>query len=329
MSELELVALGDIQPGLKRRELFRGASELSNSADLVFCNLEGPVTKRNIPAAPKPALLRSDPFCIKQMVEAGVRVVSFANNHVMDFGLDAFLDTLTTLRKNGIAYCGAGRNLEGARHPVVLKVKGMRIAFLAYASFFDLGAQATDVKPGLVPVRVDPLYGAPHLNEEDITLMRQDILLAKSKADLVIVSHHWGISMSETLAVYQRSLAHFTIDAGADMVLGSHPHILQGIEVYKGKCVFYSLGNFIFEAFPPWFDTKTVETVLVSARISSGAVSSVEIHPMLRKDRVTPSLLDPRDAAFDSIRSYLDRCSSPLGTKLETEKGVIKLLGLG
>lgn len=325
MSELKLVAFGDVQPGKTERNLFEGVGELSTSADMVFCNLEGPITSRDSIAIPKLASLRSDPFCIEQLVKARVSVVSFANNHGMDYGIDAFLDTLDLLRKNGIKFAGAGDNLSMARRPATVSIKGMKIAFLAYASFFDIGAQATDTKPGLVPVRVDPLFDSPHLNKEDVEEMIRDIKLAKKSADLVVVSHHWGVSMSETLTAYQKSLAHSTIDAGADLVLGSHPHILQGIEVYKGKCVFYSLGNFIFEAYPTWFDARTINTMLVSAAISQRNISSVEIHPMRRKDGVRPFRLGAKDKAFGSIADYLEHNSRQFGTRLDTEGEVIRV----
>lgn len=325
MSDLLLTAFGDVQPGVKERDLFEGVGRLSTASDIVFCNLEGPVSTRGSIAFPKPRPVRSYPFCLEQLVKSGVRVVSLANNHVMDYGLDALSDTLDYLRKSSIGFCGAGNNLEEARRPAIADVKGKKLAFLAYASFFDLGAQATDTKPGLVPIRVDPLFGTPHLNMEDVEAMREDIRKARDEADFVVVSHHWGVSMSETLTVYQKALAHSTVDAGADLVLGTHPHILQGIEVYQGKNIFYSLGNFIFEEYPPWFDARTMETVLVQVRISSDLGTSIELHPMLRKDGVRPFELSAGDGRFGSIISYLQRSSVQFGTKLLVDGNAIRV----
>ncbi|MFC1943686.1 CapA family protein, partial [Chloroflexota bacterium] len=283
--------------------------------DLRFCNLEGPVSDRGTPVS-KPILIRSKVETIAALKKARFDVVSFANNHSLDYGPDAFLHTLKLLDQNSIAFVGGGKDLLSAQKPVFLERKGYRIGFLAYASYFDKGFEATEQHPGLSPVRVDPLYAPPHINEEDLKAMIAAISETKAQADIVVVSHHWGVSLGRTLTVYQRYLAHQTIDAGADIVLGSHPHILQGIELYKNKVICYSLGNFVFGTWPQFFTNATKQTMILTCLMEAHTVKEVFFRPVIANELFQPEIVTAGEQMFEMIVDTMSELSAPLGTLL-------------
>ena len=187
-------------------------------------------------------------------------VVSFASNHCYDLGPDVFLETLGALRDQGFAVIGAGNDIEEARTPAVLERGGLRLGFLAYGSVLRKGYEARPGKSGAAPMRAHTLYEqtdyqpgtAPRIRTfadgEDLTALLADIAAAKKHTDFLAVAMHWGIHLVKgVIADYEREVAHAAIDAGADMIIGSGPHLLKAVEIYRGKPVFYSLGNFCFD----------------------------------------------------------------------------------
>ena len=166
--------------------------------------------------------------------EMGIDLVTLANNHALDFGTDALVDTLDTLDQAGILHVGAGRNLDEAKEPVIAELKGMKIGFIGASRVIpETSWNATSTKPGML-VTYDP------------ALTVQEIEKLDEVCDYVVVYVHWGIERAEHPEEYQRTMGRQYIDAGADLVVGSHPHVLQGIEYYEGKPIVYSLGNFVF-----------------------------------------------------------------------------------
>ena len=165
-------------------------------------------------------------------ISAGIRVVALANNHMVDFGPLALQDTLEALTENDILFTGAGMDLDDARAPALIKIKGRTLAFLAYSLTFPLEFFASAGRPGTAPGYAD--------------FVKADIEKARASADMVIVSFHWGAELMTAAKDYQIELGHQAIDWGADLVLGHHPHVLQDIELYKGRLIVYSLGNFVF-----------------------------------------------------------------------------------
>lgn len=198
-------------------------------ADLAMVNLENPLTRATLPIPGKQFNFKADPEAIETLKSGGVDIVTLANNHSMDYDSEGLKETLTTLEKAGIEYMGAGEDLTHARRPQIVDVKGQRIAFLAYWGE-EYGAEAN--KPGINNIR-----------EERIA---EDIRAIRDQVDWVVVNYHWGQELADFPADWQTQLAHFTIDQGADAVVGHHPHVLQGAEIYKGRPIAYSLGNFIF-----------------------------------------------------------------------------------
>lgn len=213
---------------------FRGTAKLLQFADLAVGNLECVISDRGR-LVPKAYSFRAHPRVIDVMKRAGLDVLSVANNHVGDFGTDAFVDMLNRLDQAGIGYFGGGRNLAEARRPWVKEIKGTRIALLAYNEVELRSYEALDTRPGLAWL-VD-------------SRVRQDIAQARKLADFVIVYPHWGLEYHTMPSARQREAGRLMIDAGADLVVGAHPHVIQTAEYYNGKWIIYSLGNFVFDDF--------------------------------------------------------------------------------
>ncbi|MFC2048252.1 CapA family protein, partial [Chloroflexota bacterium] len=241
------------------------SAHILREADIAFGQLEVNFSERGTPLVGRGSPRVAHPKNVSALTYAGFDVISFASNHALDFGYDAFFDTIDVLKKNGIEVVGAGKNLEEARKPVVLVRKGTRIAFLAYNSILmgSLRGYAADTdNPGCNPLRAYTFYESIGFNyqpgtpakaitfayPEDKERMIEDIKRAKAVADVVVVSHHAGIlHVRASIAMYQKEIAYAALDAGADIILQQHAHILKGIETYKGKVIFYGMGNFAFE----------------------------------------------------------------------------------
>lgn len=203
-------------------------------ADIGMINQEFPFSNRGTKASDKQYTFRISPEYVSVFDEMGIDIVTLANNHVLDYGIDALLDTLTTLEAAQINYAGAGKNIEEAKKWETFEKQGKKIAILAASRVIPVTDwNATSTRPGL-------------LTTYDPNTLNQQIKEAKKENDLVIVYVHWGIEKNTKPEEYQRNLAKGYIDAGADLVVGSHPHVLQGIEYYKNTPIIYSLGNFMF-----------------------------------------------------------------------------------
>lgn len=226
--------------------------------DISFFNEEAIYSPRGIPPLLGDHVPRvNSPNNVAAITFAGFNIGSMANNHTMDLGWEYVDDTIQCLKKEGVQTFGVGRNLAEARKPVVVERKGTTVAFLTYNMIGPLEHYAGPANPGCSYVRIKDLYeriehqpGTPvwvytYADRDDLEALRHDVIQAKAKADLVVLSFHWGIHWVEhLLAMYQEEVGHAAIDAGADLILGHHPHVIKGIEVYKGKAIFYSLGNF-------------------------------------------------------------------------------------
>ncbi|MCX7221106.1 MAG: CapA family protein [Burkholderiales bacterium] len=206
-----------------------------SQADLRFGNLEcsvGNAGKREI----KPFTFQAHPRVLST-IKQHFNAVSLANNHTGDYGPAAFGKMMDLLEQKGIPYFGGGRDVRAAHAPYVSEVKGVRIAILAYDDFFPRSFEALEDRPGVA-----------WADDDQIVF---DIRAAKTthKADIVIVYPHWGWEHEKMASPRQIQLAHLMIEAGADAVVGGHPHVTQNIEIYQNKPIFYSLGNFIFNGF--------------------------------------------------------------------------------
>lgn len=203
-------------------------------ADLTVVNNEFPYSTRGTQAPDKQFTFRIDPSYVSMLLESGVDLVTLANNHVLDYGKDALSDTFQTLDQAGISYMGAGNSFKRAAKLITKKANGHKLGFLAASRVFpDVSWNVENAQPGV-------------LSAYDPARLLSAVQDAQDKCDFLFVYVHWGIERNTAPEQYQVSLAHALIDAGADAVIGAHPHVLQGVEFYNGKPIFYSLGNFIF-----------------------------------------------------------------------------------
>lgn len=203
-------------------------------ADFFFVNQEFPFSARGSAAPDKQYTFRLPPARIQLFQEMGIDGVTLANNHALDFGPEALLDSCDLLDQAGILHTGAGPNLEAARRPVTIAWKDKKIAVIGATRVIPVSSWAAGKEhPGM-------------LAAYDMAILTEEIQARKQDHDFVIVCIHWGIERDQAPQEYQRTMARQMIDSGADLIIGSHPHVLQGMEYYKGKGIVYSLGNFVF-----------------------------------------------------------------------------------
>lgn len=269
---ITLVAVGDIMLGGTAEEImlknsydypFQKTSHLLDNADIVIGNLEGPLTNIESSSLDKEYIFRSPPENVAPaLARAGFNIMNLANNHTMDYGVDGLNDTIKSLKKNGIFSLGAGANLTQARKGLIFNTDYGRVALLSYSLTFPKDFWATGDRAGTA-------FGHKKDIEEDVQRLSQ-------QADYIIVSFHWGREKTTTLRPYQPTLAHAAIDAGADVVIGHHPHILQAIEQYKNGLVIYSLGNYVFGSYSKDADTSVVARII----LHNGEFYSAELTPI-------------------------------------------------
>lgn len=243
---------------------YKELKDLLERADITVANLETPVTTRGT-AQQKDYIYRSKPEALAEFKKAGFDLVTIANNHIMDYGEEGLLDTFRHLEKNGIPWVGAGSNADEAYRHATIEHDGMKIAFLGFSRVLPTPDWFVGKdKPGVA-------------ESYSTKLPLEAIRKAREEADLVVVLAHWGKEREDQPAKEQVDLAHQYIDAGADLVVGSHPHVLQGFEQYKGKWIAYSLGNFIFTTNEV---PATWETVVMDAHCSRSRKCSIELSPI-------------------------------------------------
>ena len=316
---LTVVAVGDIMlGGTARPELklygydypFARVKDVLRG-DVVFGNLEGPLTNRGTAHA-KQYVFRSPPAIVAPaLARAGFNVVSLANNHSMDYGVDGLRDTVEALARNGIGYAGAGENLTAARRPALIQVNGVRVAVLAYSLTFPEEFWASAARPGA---------GFGHERH-----VRADVAAARERADIVLVSFHWGQEGSTELRDYQRKLGHAAVEAGAAAVIGHHPHVLQGVERYRDGVILYSLGNFVFGS----YSATATRSAIAVLSIADRRVVEVKLHPIdVNNVEVVFQPYVLTGSAADEVVQGLQQLSRPLGTVLENRNGVA-VLSLG
>jgi hypothetical protein len=253
MSDVDLVFAGDLILDIPQPDYWLdGIAPLLRRAHLAVGHLEVPHTRG-------PSQLRSDipapgadPANLPAIRRAGFHAVTLAGNHIADCGGDGIADTVTALDAAGIAHCGAGENLEAARRPCLLQAGDRRVAVLSYNCVGPEEAWATAARAGCAFVRIESADGSAispraSLQTPDpasLAQMAADIRSAHAESEFVVVALHKGIVHTPSrLAPYERAVAHAAIDAGADVVVGHHAHILRGIEIHRGKPIFHGLGN--------------------------------------------------------------------------------------
>ena len=243
MIHLAEVGSTDIADGIDPRFI-----NVMRDMDLMWINNEFVFSDGGEQIWDKMYTFRSPTAHVSYLHDLGIDIVGLANNHVYDFSEEGFQDTLATLEEAGIPYVGAGRNINQAKSPVYLQTDGFTIAYVAAsrAEYTVYTPEATETSGGIMWCY-------------DYDMFLDSIREAAANADYVVALPHWGVEHSTELETEQIDGAHACIDAGADAVIGAHPHILQGMEYYNGKPILYSLGNF-------WFDDYDIDTLVAELR---------------------------------------------------------------
>ncbi|MFD0586654.1 CapA family protein [Paenibacillus sp. GCM10027627] len=271
--------------------------------DLMAGNLELPITTGGTPVEGTPYVYKGSPETVTAMRDAGFDVLSLANNHALDQGLEGMRDTMKHLTSNGIGYMGVGENDTEAFAPLVKEVKGFKVAYIGVSEVIPFARFKADRDtPGIAETY-------------DTTRTVAAIAKAQQTADLVVVMVHWGEDGKDKPEELQRQYAREYIDAGADLIIGSHPHVLQGFEKYKGKWIAYSLGNFVYASKPKG---AHAETGVLDASCTKSGDCELKFNPMA----VTESQPIPLEG--EAAKALFDRLSSiSFGVKLEGDGTVV------
>ncbi len=314
-TELVIIAVGDIMldgtarptltelgydyPFVQMRQYFSGAQ-------IVFGNVEGPLTDRGMPDQDKKFVFRSPPAKVGAALKnAGFNVVSLANNHTLDYGADGLAQTIEALAAAGIQHAGAGADLMAARRPVMFQAGDQRVAILAYSVTLPENFYAGKNKAGTA-----------FAHEEHV---RDDVMAAREQADIVLVSFHWGQEGKTTLRDYQTRLGHLAIDSGASAVIGHHPHILQGIEHYKDGIILYSLGNFTFGS----YSINSARSAVAQLRFRNSRLQRVQMFPINVNNFEVQFQPQPLyGEAADAVIADLQTLSAALNTDVRNDNGV-------
>lgn len=277
---LEMVLTGDIMFGRRLEPLVEkygvnypveGILERINTCPIVFGNLESPfVYEENVDKlkknGKKSVYLYAEDEMAKSFKSAGFNVLSLANNHTLDYGQDGIKQTMEILEHNSIKYGGIRiGDLSLPNEPVIMEYNGVKVGFLCYSRVSPGSFSSTPKKYGTVP--------------GTYKVIKRDIKNARDKADILIVYMHWGLE-GRKVQKRQRTLGRGFIDLGADMVIGSHTHLFQDVEKYKGKYIFYGLGNFIFDM----REEPTKYSAFVKVKVAGKKIKKAMITPVYLKD---------------------------------------------
>lgn len=241
---------------------FLNIADYTSKADILFGNLEGPISDRGHDMG-SPYSFRADPRVVTGLKLAGFDVMSVANNHIADWGREAMADTINILEQNNILVAGGGENINQAHYPKIIEKNNIKFAFLAYTPFANKFSEASQDSFGIT--------------DFDKEIIASDIKTAKTLADVVIVSFHFGEEYQTMANSFQVSLAHLAVDNGADLVIGHHPHVVQNLEKYKDSYIAYSLGNFVFDQ---TFSKDTMTGEILKVIFSGKNILSVDEVPI-------------------------------------------------
>jgi len=323
-SKIVLTAVGDIMLGrgvgriLERKGTYlayRNLEEIFSGADILFGNLECPISNRGKKILGKEICLRAKPEMIEALKKPGFDIVSLANNHILDYDSEALFDTFSILRENDIGYIGAGKDIEEARKPYIMEVKGKTFAFLGYDEFayiyysnkYKRSFAASDKLPGTAPLKLD--------------FILEDVKEIRDYVDYVVISLHWGNEDNNSITSNQREFAHKLIENGVDIILGHHPHVIQPIEIYKGKPILYSMGNYVFDQ----NDENNKQGIAVEISIEYGKIRELSIIPLYIRSKSEPTIAEGKKG--DYIKNKIIKLSNSVGTigEIQENRVIIKI----
>jgi poly-gamma-glutamate capsule biosynthesis protein CapA/YwtB (metallophosphatase superfamily) len=249
--------------------------DLIKGADIAIANFENPAPDR-FTWHTSGTIFSADQTLIDGLVDAGFDYVGAANNHIRDQGGPGLLQTLQNLRERGLKVSGSGKDLAAARKPAIFETHGVKVAILAYDAI-AASYHATASKIGSAPMTAK--------------VVTADVKAARNAgADVVIVFPHWGVEYRATPSASQQTLAHAIIDSGADMIIGNHAHWTAAMEVYKGKPIWYALGNLVFDQ--TW-SAETMEGMTLELTFAGPKLAQVRIRPHIILDKAQPNFMDP------------------------------------
>jgi poly-gamma-glutamate capsule biosynthesis protein CapA/YwtB (metallophosphatase superfamily) len=289
-SRLKLMAVGDIGfIGEVSRNIdaygpehpFKYVEPILSQGDIIFGNLEKPFTKNQRPFSnylSKSSIANTKG--VDSLVHGHFNILSLGNNHILDFGGEGLADTIDLLDEKGIKYVGAGFNLTEARQPVIIEKRGIRVGFLAYARQSD--NTAGKGKPGAAPLDYK-------------NIISKDISELKKKVDVIVVSLHFGLMYTDYPTTEDREMAKRIIECGASLIIGHHPHVIQGFERYQNGVILYSLGEFIFDSragnvHVGWAENKRRETIILCGDLSRNGVLDFDVIPIVINDSCQPTI---------------------------------------
>src|SRR5450759_2376440 len=278
--------------------LFRSIAPFFKSSDFGFVNLESPLTYGGDPQGWKDVVIKGNPALAPAMAKSGINVVTMANNHAGDMGDSGLLDSFRYCKKAGITVVGAGKNLKAAQAGAVLETDGATAAFLGFSDVLQVGYPATRTSPGTSPGRAN------------INAVKANIRAAAKKADYVFVAWHWNFEYKRAPSYLESSEGKAAVDAGADLVIAHHPHLLDGVQAYHGGLIVYSLGNLVFGG----FSGETAQTLLVRARVTPSSIDA-QLIPVIVSGSGVPTLAGGSTGL--SILQRVKSLSAALGTSVK------------
>ncbi len=291
--------------------------DIFSSADIAAVNLETCVSNRGESEKPEGLGFRTPPEMLEGFVNAGIDIVNLANNHTRDFGYDALLDTLDHLEEYGIGYFGAGRDIDEAQSLYVKEVNGVKVGF-AGCNYVWL---SSDCAAGEDHAGINMVYS---ISDERTQAFLKKVSEYDSQCDVLIVFMHCGVEEVFYTNSYQESLSRALIDNGADIVVGAHPHTIQPIEFYKGKPIFYSIGNLIF-----WHVDDDIDglTCIFDITVDKNGFKSLKLHPLFIKNYKVYLLDKEEDSAryYQIIELVNDLCN-PYGLAFDDDGNMIEYI---
>ncbi|MBP7176416.1 MAG: AmmeMemoRadiSam system protein B [Thermoclostridium sp.] len=315
---VNIIAAGDIMLGrgvassLKARGAsflypFLEVKSILQEGEFIFANLENPLTdrKESLDAQSK-IILKAQPEAVSGLAFAGFNIVSVANNHMMDYYEDGLTDTMKILETNQILHAGAGESLQQAREPAIAEKNGVKMGVLAYTEMAEMvhrGNPSIKFAAGINQAGVAPLQ---------LKRIEEDIRALRDEVDILAVSLHWGVEDSCEVTPEQVEMAHQICDFGADMILGHHPHRFQGIEIYNGKPIIYSLGNFIFDQVP-----ENQESFLLQLSWEGSSFIELKAIPVRTVDHC--QIIPQKNKAAQEMLQHQIQLSADLGTSCTLE----------
>lgn len=282
---------------------FAATVAVLKAGDLALGNLEAPIACGGAEFKNKRYRFKAAPKAAEALKRAGFTVLTLANNHMLDYGVGGLLETIYYLDKLGIKHSGAGNSLAEARREAMIDCNGHRIAFLSYSLTYPAQFFAASRRAGTAP-------GYPSYVQKDISRVR-------ANADYVVVSFHWGKEGAALPKRYQVISARKAVEAGADLVIGHHPHVLQGIESYRNGLIFYSLGNFAFGSLSRSSDRSIIARITLDKGIKEAEL--IPINVLNHEVKFQPTMLKGKRGK--DVIQRIRAISSTMGTTIRDENG--------